>query len=160
MSATALAESPKNPDVLWAGTDDGAVWITRDGGKTWTDLSANFKAAGLPGPRWVASIEPSRVRPGRCYIVFDAHRSNDDEPYVFVTEDFGQSWKSLRGNLPTGSTRVLREDLRDPELLYLGTEFAAFASIDRRAAWLMLPMTRRLQELSRIKSLWKHFYQV
>ncbi len=92
----------KTPDVLWAGTDDGAVWLTRDGGKTWTDLSAKLNAAGLPGPRWVASIEASRAVTGRCYVVFDAHRSNDDEPYVFVTEDYGQTWKSLRANLPTG----------------------------------------------------------
>jgi photosystem II stability/assembly factor-like uncharacterized protein len=134
-SATALAESPRSADVLWVGTDDGAVWLTRDGGKTWTELSAKFKAAGLPGPRWVTSIEASRVATGRCYVVFDAHRSDDDEPYVFVTEDFGETWKSLRGNLPTGSTRVLREDLRNPDLLYLGTEFAAFASIDRGASW-------------------------
>ena len=137
-SATALSESPKNADVLWAGTDDGAVWLTRDGGKTWTDLSDKFKAAGLPGPRWVASIEASRVVTGRCYIVFDAHRSNDDEPYVFVTEDFGQTWRSLRGNLPTGPTRVLREDLQNPELLYLGTEFALYASINRGASWLKI----------------------
>jgi photosystem II stability/assembly factor-like uncharacterized protein len=134
-SATALAESPRNPDVLWAGTDDGAVWLTRDGAKTWTDLSDKFKAAGLPGPRWVASIEASRAAAGRCFVVFDAHRSNDDEPYVFVTDDYGHSWRSLRANLPTGSTRVLREDLRNPDLLYLGTEFALFASINRGAAW-------------------------
>ena len=134
-SATALSESPRNPDVLWVGTDDGAVQITRDGGKTWTDVSANFKAAGLPGPRWVSSIDASRWVEGRAYVVFDAHRSNDDQPYVFVTEDFGQSWKSLRGNLPTGSTRVLREDFFAKDLLYLGTEFAAWASIDRGQSW-------------------------
>ncbi len=137
-TATALAESPKSADVLWAGTDDGAVWLTRDGGKTWKDLSNKFKSAGLPGPRWVASIEPSRVVTGRCYVVFDAHRSNDDEPYVFVTEDFGETWKSLRGNLPSGSTRVLREDLYNPDLLYLGTEFAAFASLDRGQSWVKI----------------------
>jgi photosystem II stability/assembly factor-like uncharacterized protein len=134
-SATALAESPRNADVLWVGSDDGAVWLTRDGGKTWTDLSDKFKGAGLPGPRWVCSIEASRVAPGRCYVVFDAHRSNDDDPYVFVTEDFGQSWKSLRANLPTGPSRVLREDRRNPDLLYLGTEFGLFASINRGASW-------------------------
>ena len=137
-SATALAESPKNPDVLWAGTDDGAVWVTRDGGRNWTNLGDRFKSAGLPGPRWVASIEPSRKEEGRCYVVFDAHRSNDDQPYVFVTEDYGQSWKSLRGNLPWGSTRVLREDRVNPNVLYLGTEFAAWASADRGASWTKL----------------------
>jgi photosystem II stability/assembly factor-like uncharacterized protein len=137
-TATALAESPKSADVLWAGTDDGAVWLTRDGGKTWKNLTDRFKSAGLPGPRWVASIEGSRAVTGRCYVVFDAHRSNDDEPYVFVTEDYGETWKSLRGNLPTGPTRVLREDLYHPDLLYLGTEFAVFASLDRGGSWLKI----------------------
>jgi photosystem II stability/assembly factor-like uncharacterized protein len=134
-SATALCESPVNADVVWVGTDDGAVWLTRDNGKTWTELSSKFKAAGLPGPRWVTSIEASRVTAGRCYVVFDAHRSNDDEPYVFVTENYGQTWRSLRGNLPTASTRVLREDIQNPNLLYLGTEFALYASINRGESW-------------------------
>ncbi len=134
-SATALAESPLNPDVLWVGSDDGAVWITRDGGKAWSSLSDHFKPAGLPGPRWVATIEPSRAAAGRCYVVFDAHRSNDDEAYVFVTEDFGETWKSLKNNLPAGSTRVLREDLVNPDLLYLGTEFGFYASVNRGASW-------------------------
>ncbi len=134
-SATALAESPINADVLWAGTDDGALHITRDGGRTWLDLAPQLKKAGLPGPRWVASIDASRWVEGRAYVVFDAHRSNDDEPYVYVTEDFGQTWKSLRANLPTGSTRVLREDLYAKELLYLGTEFSIWASINRGQAW-------------------------
>ena len=137
-SATAIEESPKNPDVLWVGADDGAVQVTRDGGKTWTNLTDKFKLAGLPGPRWVSSIEPSRTVAGRCYVVFDAHRSNDDEPYVYVTEDYGDTWRSLRNNLPIGSSRVLREDRVNPELLYLGTEFAIFASIDRGETWTRL----------------------
>ncbi len=134
-SATALAESPKNADVLWVGSDDGAVWVTKDGCKNWTNVTDNFKAAGLPGPRWVSSIEPSKTVAGRCYVAFDAHRSNDDDPYVFVTEDFGQTWKSLRGNLPAGSTRVLREDIVNPNLLYLGAEFGIHASINRGQSW-------------------------
>jgi photosystem II stability/assembly factor-like uncharacterized protein len=131
-SATALAESPKNPDVLYVGTDDGALWITRDGGFKWTNISDKV---GLPGPRWVASIEPSRFAEGRAYVAFDAHRSNDDEPYLFVTEDFGQTWKSIRANLPTGSTRVCREDLQNQNVLYTGTEFAAWVSANRGASW-------------------------
>lgn len=134
-SGTALSESPRNPDVVWVGSDDGAVQLTRDGGKTWNDLTGKFKSAGLPGPRWVSSIEASRWVEGRAYVVFDAHRSDDDAPYIFVTEDFGQSWKSLRGNLPAGSTHVLREDLYAKDLLYLGTEFAVWASLDRGAIW-------------------------
>lgn len=134
-SATALAESPKNADVLYAGTDDGALWVTRDGGGNWSNISSNV---GLPGPRWVASIECSRFIEGRAYVVFDGHRSNDDEPYVYVTEDFGQTWKSLRGNLPSGSTRVLREDIANSSLLFLGTEFAVWVSTDRGQSWTRL----------------------
>ncbi len=131
-TASAIAESPRNPNVLYAGTDDGNLWVTQDGGAKWSNVADKV---GLPGPRWVASIEPSRFVEGRAYVVFDAHRSNDDDPYVFVTEDFGQSWKSLRGNLPAGSTRVLREDLENPNVLYLGTEFGVWLSIDRGVSW-------------------------
>ena len=131
-SASALAESPRNAEVLWAGTDDGNLWLTRDGGAKWDNVAAKV---GLPKPYWVATIEPSRAVEGRCYVCFDAHRSDDDAPYVYVTEDFGQTWKSLRGNLPNGSSRCLREDLYNPDVLYLGTEFAVFASIDRGQTW-------------------------
>jgi photosystem II stability/assembly factor-like uncharacterized protein len=131
-TGTALAESPLNPNVLYAGTDDGNLWVTRDGGNTWNNVVAKV---GLPGPRWVATIEASRFAEGRAYVVFDAHRSDDDEPYVYVTEDFGATWKSLRANLPTGSTRVLREDIKNPDLLFLGTEFAAWVSVDRGKSW-------------------------
>src|SRR5262245_18307416 len=145
-SGTALAESPRNPDVLWAGTDDGNLWITRDGGANWTNVTPlSVSVAGkeswvkggdtLPAPRWVATIEPSRYVEGCAYVVFDGHRSDDEEPYVFVTEDFGQTWKSLRANLPTGSTRVCREDVANANLLYLGTEFAAYASPNRGQSW-------------------------
>jgi photosystem II stability/assembly factor-like uncharacterized protein len=131
-TGTALAESPRNPEVLWVGTDDGALWVTRDGGFQWTSVADKV---GLPGPRWVATIEPSRFAEGRCYVVFDAHRSDDDEPYVYVTEDYGQTWKSLRANLPWGSTRVLREDVVNENLLFLGTEFGAWASLNRGQSW-------------------------
>jgi photosystem II stability/assembly factor-like uncharacterized protein len=136
-SATALAESPMNADVLYAGTDDGGLWVTRDGGKDWKNISDKLlkQNGGLPGPRWVASIEASRFTAGRAYVVFDGHRSDDDEPFVFVTEDFGETWKSLHANLPWGSTRVLREDVENPDLLYLGTEFACWASVNRGAKW-------------------------
>jgi hypothetical protein len=131
-TASALAESPRNADVLWAGTDDGYLWISRDGGAKWTNITTKV---GLPGFRWVASIEASRAVDGRAYVVFDGHRSDDDEPYVYVTEDFGETWKSLRANLPSGSTRVLREDIENPNLLYLGTEFGAWASLDQGKSW-------------------------
>jgi photosystem II stability/assembly factor-like uncharacterized protein len=135
-SGTALAESPKNPDVLWAGTDDGALWITRDGGKGWSNVAAKV---ALPGSRWVATIEPSRFKEGRAYVAFDAHRSDDDRPYLYVTEDFGQTWQNITANLPAfGSTRCLREDAVKENLLYCGTEFSVFVSIDRGQSWTKL----------------------
>src|SRR5439155_8557217 len=88
------------------------------------------------GPRCVATMEASKFKEGRCYVCFDAHRSNDDQPYVFVTEDFGQSWAPIRSNLPGfGSTRCLREDLFNENLLFCGTEFHLYASVDRGAYW-------------------------
>jgi photosystem II stability/assembly factor-like uncharacterized protein len=134
--ATALAESPKNASLLYAGTDDGYLWVTHDGGKKWTNITANV---GLPGLRHVSSIEASRVAEGRVYVVFDAHRSDDDRPYVYVSEDYGDSWKPLHGDLPKwGTTRVLREDIVTPNLLYLGTEFFAYCSLDRGQSWMKL----------------------
>ncbi len=139
-SATALAESMLNPDVLYTGTDDGGLWGTRDGGKSWQNLGDNLlkQKAGLPNWRWVSSIEASRFKEGRVYVVFDGHRSDDDEPYVFQSDDYGVTWKSLRSNLPWGSTRVLREDAGNQDLLYLGTEFACWASLNRGETWTKL----------------------
>ncbi len=84
------------------------------------------------------AIEASRFVDGRTYVAFDAHRCNDDEPYVYVTEDFGQTWKSLRANLPTGSVRCCCEDIKNADVLYLGTEFSAWVSINRGGSWTKL----------------------
>ncbi|GIW84550.1 MAG: hypothetical protein KatS3mg107_0210 [Gemmataceae bacterium] len=136
---SAIAESPRSPDLLWAGTDDGNLWLTRDGGQKWINVADKLRSAGLPGPRWISSIEPSRFVEGRCYVAIDAHRSDDDKPYLFVTEDYGQSWKAITANLPPiGSTRVLREDITNPNILYCGTEFAIFVSLDRGGHWTKL----------------------
>ena len=138
-SLTAIAESPKNPEVLWAGSDDGFLWITKDGGGKWENITANLQKAGLPGFRYISSIETSKEKQGRAYVAIDAHRSDDDKPYLFVTEDFGATWKPIANNLPAfGSTRVLREDIVNPNILYCGTEFGAFASIDRGTHWTKL----------------------
>ncbi len=131
-SATALAESPRDPNVLYVGTDDGALWVTKDGGREWTEIGKNV---GLPKPLHVASIEASRFKPGRVYGAFDGHRSNLDDPFAYASEDFGVTWTSLKAGLPRGSTRCLREDLTNADILYLGTEFSAFVSIDRGQSW-------------------------
>ncbi len=117
-SATALCESPRDPNVLYAGTDDGALWVSKDGGSTWKNITENL---GLAQPRWVNSIEASKFASGRVYIVLDGHRSDDDNPYVFASEDFGDTFVPLHKGLPWGTTRCLREDIVNQDLLYLGT---------------------------------------
>jgi hypothetical protein len=94
----------------------------------------------VPGPRWVSCLETSRFEAGRVYLTLDGHRSDDDAPYPFVSEDYGRTWRSLQANLPdsVGSTRVLREDITNPDILYLGTEFSAWVSIDRGTSWTSL----------------------
>lgn len=134
-SATALAESPRNPDVLYVGTDDGALWVTTNGGTQWTDITKNV---GLDRPCYVSTIEASRFEEGRVYVAFDGHRSDTDDPLVFVSEDFGKTFKPIKSNLPRGSTHTLREDILNPDLLYVGTEFAAWASLDRGASWVKI----------------------
>ena len=98
----------------------------------WDEISKNVK---LAGPRYVDTIEASRFVAGRVYAAFDGHRADDDQPLPYVSEDFGQTWKPLTGNLPRGSSRCLREDIANPDVLYLGSEFSAFASIDRGKTW-------------------------
>jgi photosystem II stability/assembly factor-like uncharacterized protein len=134
-SATALAESPLDPNVLYVGTDDGALWVTKDGGREWTRID---EKVGLPRPMCVATIEASRYEPGRVYVAFDGHRSDLDDPFAYVSEDHGQTWKAINNGLPRGSTRCLREDIRNPDVLYLGTEFGAWASVDRGRSWASL----------------------
>jgi hypothetical protein len=92
-------------------------------------------AALVPGPRHVAAIEASRFKTERVYLTLDGHRSDDDDPYVLVSEDFGKTWRSLRGELPRGWTRALREDRTNEDLLYLGTEFGFWVSFDRGGKW-------------------------
>jgi photosystem II stability/assembly factor-like uncharacterized protein len=91
----------------------------------------------VPGPRWVSALEASRYRPGRVYLSLDGHRSDDDEVYVFASENYGRTWRSIRANLPTsaGSVRVIREDHENANLLYLGCEFSSWVSIDRGKSW-------------------------
>jgi photosystem II stability/assembly factor-like uncharacterized protein len=131
-SGSALGESPRDPGVIWAGTDDGYLWVTRDGGANWKNVT---QSVGLPRNCYISRIEASRFADGRCYVAFDGHRSDLDGPFAFVTEDFGESWKPLNANLPSGSTRVIREDTQNENLLFIGTEFSIFASINRGQDW-------------------------
>ena len=161
-AATALAESPKNADIVYVGADDGALWATHDGGANWFDCFAvkpapADKADGgaqggpsdgdedeakpiselVPGPRWVSELVASAHDAKRAFVTLDGHRSDDDATYALMTSDGGETWVSLTATLPAGagSARTIAEDPVNEDLLYLGTEFQTFVSLDRGANW-------------------------
>jgi photosystem II stability/assembly factor-like uncharacterized protein len=128
-----ISESPLNPDVIWVGTDDGNLQLTTDGGKTWKNLVKNIP--GLPPNTWCSHVESSRHKMGRAYVTFDGHQNGDMKPYVYKTEDFGETWESLVTPDIKGYCHVIREDLVNPDLIFLGTEFGLFISIDGGKSW-------------------------
>ncbi len=128
-----IAESPLDENVIWAGTDDGNVQVTQDGGKTWTNTVANI--AGLPKNTWCYHIEASAHDKATAYAVFDGHTQNDMKPYVYKTSDYGKTWKSLVTPDIYGFTRSLQEDFVKPGLLFLGTEFGLYISVDDGKNW-------------------------
>ena len=137
----ALAESPLQEGVIWAGTNDGMVQVTRDGGANWNNVTANIP--DLPPWGTVSTIKASRYDPGTSYITVNLHEENIRNPYVYKTSDYGQSWKSLSSTLPKSDTfsinaRAIEEDPVRQGLLYLGTEYALFVSLDDGANWLPL----------------------
>ena len=133
---TALDESPVLPGVIWVGTDDGLVQVSRDGGSTFTDVGRSLP--GLPADHlyWISRVEASHFDPATAYVAVDGHRSNDLRPYLFVTTDYGRTWQSITANLPAfGFIQVVREDPRNPRLLYVGTEFGLFITLDGGRTW-------------------------
>ncbi|MCJ7628451.1 MAG: hypothetical protein MUO50_08700, partial [Longimicrobiales bacterium] len=155
-----ISESPLLPGVIWVGTDDGNLQLTRDGGVTWTNVRENIPAIPPPGARsgnragaaadgvpegtWVSRVEASHFEAGTAYATFDGHRKDDFRPYVFKTSDFGRSWTPITGvsqgdiccSIPGHEpVYVIKEDLKNPNLLFLGTEFSAYASVDGGRSW-------------------------
>jgi photosystem II stability/assembly factor-like uncharacterized protein len=126
-----LAESPAEPGVIWAGTDDGNLQVTRDGGETWTNVIG--AVPGVPAHSPVSHVEPSRAASGTAYAAFDRHMFDDLAPHLFVTEDHGATWRRLpAAGLPEEAyVHVVREDPKNHDLLYAGTDLGLFASWDR-----------------------------
>jgi photosystem II stability/assembly factor-like uncharacterized protein len=128
-----VAESPVLPGVLWVGTNDGNLQLSRDFGATWVNVVANVP--GVPKETHVSRVEASHFDAGTCYVTFDGHRTNDMKPYVFVTKNYGQTWTSLAANLPSGNVNVIREDHKNRNLLFLGTEYGLYVSLDAGKQW-------------------------
>jgi photosystem II stability/assembly factor-like uncharacterized protein len=133
-SIVTIAESPVLPGVIWVGTNDGNVQVSRDGGATWKNVGDNVP--GVPKETHVSRVEASHFDAGTCYVSFDNHRVDDLKPYVFVTRDFGASWTAIANNLPPwGNVNVIREDPKNRNLLFAGTEFGLYASLNGGAEW-------------------------
>ena len=128
-----IAESPKQPGLFYTGTDDGVVSMTNDGGKTWKNITDRLP--GFPKGGWVSKVAPSRFDAGTVYITVDAHRLNDFQTYIWVSNDSGATFRSLNANLKGEVIRTLTEDQRNADVLYLGTETGIFLSIDRGKSW-------------------------
>jgi len=135
----AIAESPREPGVVWAGTNDGLLQVTRDAGAHWTNVTANIP--GLPPWGTVSNVEPSRFDNGAAYVTFDLHQVNNRDPFVFKTTDYGRTWRSVADSVPKSVhsyAHCVREDPVKRGLLYLGTENALYFSPDDGQHWLPL----------------------
>jgi photosystem II stability/assembly factor-like uncharacterized protein len=134
-----LEESPVKAGVIWAGTDDGNLQLTVDGGRTWTDLTKNLK--GVPQFSPVSHVEPSRTNANTAYVALDRHMFDDFRPYIFKTTDGGKTWANVTGNLPEKAyVHVVREDPKNPNLIYAGTELGLYATYNGGANWLELSL--------------------
>ena len=131
-----VVESPVLAGTIWAGTDDGNVQVTRDGGKTWTNTRAQIPTSLVPAGTWVSRVEPSHFDPATVYVSFDGHRTDNFNPYILKSTDYGRTWTSLTAGFPQKEpVYVVKEDLKNPRLLFAGTEFGVYASVDGGTSW-------------------------
>ncbi|MBT8337527.1 MAG: hypothetical protein KJO11_13050 [Gemmatimonadetes bacterium] len=135
--AVALAESPLDPSVLWIGFDDGNLQVTRDGGRTFSEVSGNVEGVG--DGTYVSRVVPSTRGAGVAYAAFDAHRDGDFAPYLFRTDDFGETWQPAHAGLPSGSILSMVEHPDNADVLFVGTEHHLFVSTDAGASWARMP---------------------
>jgi photosystem II stability/assembly factor-like uncharacterized protein len=135
-SLTSIGESPVDANVIYTGSDDGQVELTRDGGKSWTNITA--KITGVPPQTYVSAVLPSKFKAGRVYVTFDGHFTDDYKPYVFVSDDFGATWRSLSAGLPETSVNRIREHPKNPRVLILAHARGVDVSNDGGATWTSL----------------------
>ncbi|MFN8061549.1 MAG: hypothetical protein U0Q12_20485 [Vicinamibacterales bacterium] len=133
---TTISESPAQAGLIYVGTDDGQVQMTRDQGKQWANITSKF---ALPGERWVSRVLASRHAAATAYVSFDGHQDDDFRPYIFKTTDTGATWRSVAGNLPNGVVvNSLAEHHRNPQLLFAGTESGLYYTLDGGVSWTLI----------------------
>lgn len=130
-----IAESPLDENIIWAGTDDGNLQLTTEGGKIWTNLAKSYSAAGIPSQTWVSSIEPSHFSKDVAYATFDNHMYGDHKTYLGKTTDGGKTWSLIKSAEFTGFAHKIKEDFINKNLLFLGTEMGLFATVDGGENW-------------------------
>ena len=130
-----IAESPVDENLIWVGTDDGNLQYTADGGKTWTNVAKNYASAGIPSQTWVSSIEPGSFDKKIVYATFDNHMYGDHKTYIARSTDMGKTWKLFTSSEFTGFAHKIKEDLKNKDLLFLGTERGLFATVDGGENW-------------------------
>ncbi len=132
---TTISESPVTPGVIWIGTDDGKVQVSRNSGAAWTDVTASIVKAGGPADRWVSRVFASNHDPGTAYAAKSGFRNDDFKPYLFRTTDYGSTWTPIHANLPDQPINVVVEDRKNRNLLFAGTDAGVFVSIDAGSRW-------------------------
>lgn len=135
---SSISESPITPGVIWVGTSDGKVQLTRDGGETWTDMTSRIAAAGGRQDAYVSRVRASAHVAGRAYVAKRGYKFDDFRPYLYRTDDFGVTWTSIASNLPNEPINVIYEDRENPDLLFVGNDTGVFVSIDGGARWVKM----------------------
>jgi photosystem II stability/assembly factor-like uncharacterized protein len=133
---TTLDESPVKAGVIWAGTDDGHVQLTTDFGHTWTDVTANLEHAEAPASMWVSKIFPSNHNAGTAYISKCGFTDDIMDAHIYVTYDFGKTWKKICNGLPQSPVNVVIEDCKNPSLLFAGNDMGVYVSTDKGENWM------------------------
>jgi photosystem II stability/assembly factor-like uncharacterized protein len=129
-----LSESPLKFGLIYAGTDDGRVWMTKNSGTTWFEINNE-----LPYGKWVSQMEASAFAEGRVYMTQNGKRDDDFAAYIWKSEDFGQTWENISANIPCGPVNVIKEDPQNENILYVGTDFGVYVSLNRGVSWESLP---------------------
>lgn len=135
---TSMDESSLRPGLIWVGTDDGKVHITKNHGADWEELTANIEKAGVPHERWVARIVASKYDEAVAYLAHTGYRNDDFSPYVLKTNDFGKTWKDISSNLPDSPVNVIFEDAKNPDLLFIGNDRGVYYTLNGGGEWVQL----------------------